>query len=617
MKLLPRTCRCLLFSAGGAVASATALWAQTFDPVGLAPLVTTATRVPESSAIIGTSLTTLSGADAVRQQLTSLADELWQSPGGPLFGTGRAGASTSLFLRGANSDQVLFLVDGSRFSDANANYGPFLGSWRPGATDQVEIARGPQSMLYGADAAGGVVSLSTPAGSVAPIQSIELEGGSFGTVQGTAELQGSLKGWTYNASLSGGETDNGRTNNQFRSANAVIRIDRRLTRTLAVGATLRGLDATYGDPGDIYTNNPYDHEKEQDLLGTFFATDQFGDNFSGKLTLGGHYRRFVSYEPGFAEQARDLRGVADGQITGRLTEHNHVTAGFDLETGQASDNGFEAIDHHDELLGLFVQDEFSPFENIYVTAGVRHDHYSSYGAADTGRTTLAWLGHSHFVKLRGSYGTGFNSPSFLDLYARSPSFVGNPQVKPSRSKGWDAGFDFYLPEDPSQVLSVTWFHTDYHNLIEDNFAATPATTYNAGKARTAGLEVGWKTHLAGAIQTKIAYTYLLATNRADGTRLLRRPRNSGSADLFLDLKNGWTVGAGGLYVSSRPDLDAQTFAAVQDPSYSAVRMYVHYQYNTRLGLHARVENGFDRVYSPINGYPARRRGYFGGVDYKF
>jgi len=591
--------------------------AQTFDPIGLEPVVTTATRVPESSAIIGTAIDSLSGADSAREQLTTLAEALWQSPGAPNFATGRTGASDSLFLRGANSDQVLFLVDGVRFSDANTNYGPFLGSWQTGITDHLEIARGPQSTLYGSDAVGGVVSLTTPAGTGKTSQSLEIEGGSFGTVDGQANVQGVVQKWAYNASLSGGETDNNRANNEFKSANAVIRIDRFLTNNLAVGATLRGLDAKYGDPGDIYTNDPYDHEKEQDLLGTLFATDKFGDNFSGKLTVGGHYRRFVSYEPGFAEQARDLRGVIDGQITGRLTQHNSITAGFDLETGQASDNGFGVIDHHDDLIGLFAEDEFSPFTNIYVTAGLRHDDYSTYGSANTGRATLAWLGPSHIIKLRGSYGTGFNSPSFLDLYARDPSFVGNPSLQPEHSSGWDAGFDFYLPEDPTQVLSVTWFHTDYRNLIEDNFDVYPATTYNVGAARTEGLEVGWKTHLAGAIQTKIAYTYLRARDTTDDTPLLRRPRSSGSADLFLDLKNGWTVGAGGQYVSSRSDIDAMTYDTVQDPGYTTVRAYVRWQYNARLSLHARVENGLNRVYYPVNGYPALPRGFYGGADWKF
>jgi vitamin B12 transporter len=231
---------------------------------------------------------------------------------------------------------------------------------------------------------------------------------------------------------------------------------------------------------------------------------------------------------------------------------------------------------------------------------LRHDDYSTYGSVTTGRATLAWLGPSHIVKLRGSYGTGFNSPSFLDLYSRDPYFVGNPRVQPEHSRGWDAGFDFYLPDDPSQVLSVTWFHTDYRNLIVDNFAVNPATDYNAGRASTQGLEVAWKTHLAGAIQTKIAYTYLLARDITDETPLLRRPRNSGSADLYLDLKNGWTVGVGGLYVGSRADIDALTYDTVQDPSYSSVRAYLRWQYNAHLGFHLRVENGF-----------------YGGADWKF
>jgi vitamin B12 transporter len=583
----------------------------------MSPLITTATPVPVSAAVLASSVDLITGADLARQQLSTLADALWQAPGGPSFSTGRMGASTSLFLRGANSDQVLFLVDGVRFSDANLAYGPFVGSYRTGPTDRIEIARGPQSTLYGADASGGVVSISIPQGTLNGGQSIGAEAGSFGTMQGDVSAQGALSGWAYNVGVTGGVTDNDRANNEFKSINGVLRLDHALTQNLAVGATVRALEAKYGDPGDIFTNDPTAHEKEQDLLGTVFLTAKEGQYFSEKITLGGQYRREDAWSFGADDVAREERGVLTGQVVGQVTANDRITSGFDLETGDASDSGFGAVDHHDTLAAVYAEDEYSPTKELFVTGGLREDDYSTYGSVTTGRVTLAALGASHLIKLRGSYGTGFNAPSFLDLYSRDPSFVGNPNLQPERSRGWDAGFDFYLPEDPSQVLSITYFHTNYTNLILDNFAASPATTYNAGTALTDGLEASWKTQLAGAVQTKLTYTYLVAEDTSDHTGLLRRPRDSGSADLYLDLKNGWTMGAGALLVGRRPDVDPVTFATIDDPSYSVVRVYARWQFNRHLGLHLRLENALNRAYEPVAGYPALPRGIFGGADWKF
>jgi vitamin B12 transporter len=220
------------------------------------------------------------------------------------------------------------------------------------------------------------------------------------------------------------------------------------------------------------------------------------------------------------------------------------------------------------------------------------------------------------VKLRASLGTGFDAPSFLDLYGRSPYYVGNPSLRPEKSRGWDAGMDFYVPGNQGS-LSLTWFETNFSNLIEDNFHIYPATADNVGRARTEGLEVAVKTVVAGSIQAKAAYTRLEAGNVADGTPLLRRPRDSASVDLWQDLGAGWSLGAGGSYVGNRADINALTYATVEDPTYTVVRIYAAWRVNPRLTLKVRVENLLDRNYEPVNGYPQTGTGIFGGAVWKF
>jgi len=591
------------------------------DPIALAPVITTATRTPESQMTLGTAVDMVSGADVAREQLSTLADALSGIAGAPIFATGQAGASASIFMRGANSDQTLFLVDGIRLNDANTDYANFLSGATVCSCDNLEIAHGPQSTLYGGEAVGGVISLRSQRGAGAPTEAVSAEVGSFDTIQGAVSAQGAPGTWAYNVAAAGGHTENERPNNDFDSANLTLRLDDALTKSLALGLTLRGFEGRYGDPGDEYTNNPYDFEREDNWLGTIFADGQISNNFTTHLTIGGQDRRYVAVTPEPGEPAgvtvvKNLRGVVDWQVTGQATQHNRVTAGITGDDETTQNTGFGSVDHGQTLFALYAEDEWNPITDVYLTGGVRRDDYNTFGSDDTGRVTLAWLGGGHFLKLRGSYATGFNAPSFLDLYGQNPYFVGNPRLVPEKARGGDVGMDFYAPGNAGTV-SVTAFRTDYRNLIEDNFAVFPATTVNIAHARTEGVELSVKTVVAGAVQAKVAYTYLVARNEPDLTPLLRRPRDSVSADFWLDAGNGLSVGVGGVYVGQRADIDAQTFDTVADPQYTVVRTYARYQVNRHLALKARVENMFNQMYAPVNGYPQPGIGYFAGAEWRF
>jgi vitamin B12 transporter len=587
-----------------------------FAPIQIDPVVTTATRLPEPVSTVGTDMDVVFSSDIGRQQLSTVADALAEVEGAPVFAAGQAGAATSLFLRGSNSNQTLFLVDGIRINDANTDYSAFIGGARFGPFDALEVAQGPQGTLYGAEAVGGVVSLKSQKGSGPPSESVEVEAGSFGTIGGDAEAQGASGPWAYAVSAGGGETENERPNNRFDSGDLTFRLDRSIFKDLSVGATIRGYVAKYGDPGDKYTNDLFDHERESDWLGTIFAEGRLSENFSTHLTLGGQDQQYTAVTKSGTTVVTNERGVVDWQVTGRMTGNNKLTAGLTAEDEMTRNPGFGGIDNRQTLFAVFAQDEWSPIKDIYLTGGVRHDDFDTFGGATTGRATIAALAADHAIKLRASYGTGFDSPSFLDLYGVGEGYVGNPKLQPEKSRGWDAGLDFYIPNNQGYV-GVTWFRTDSSNLIEDNFNVHPFTPVNLDKARADGLEVSVKTVVAGSIQAKVAYTWLQAEDVTDGTPLLRRPEDSASVDLWQDLGAGWSLGAGGDFVGRRADIDALTYATVKDPSYTVVRAYVAWKVNPRLTLRARVENLLDRQYEPVNGYPQPGTGIYGGAEWKF
>jgi len=577
--------------------------------------------VPAASPTAGGDVTAVSGADFAREQRGTLADALGEVAGASVFASGQLGAPASLLLRGADSDETLLLVDGIRLNDANIGYGGFLGGAAIFPTDRIAVALGPQSTLYGSGAAGGIVALSTPEGVGAPSESIAAEAGSFSTVDASIAAQGAAGKWAYNAAAAETRTDNDRINNAFHGEDLALRLDFNAGRYAAVGATLRGFDSRYGDPGDAFINDPVAHTTEENWLGTLFANVELTQYVASRLTLGGQERSYdalgdpAGVSPLATGDMADRRGIVDWQNTIQMTQQDRLVAGVTAEEDTVRETGASPIDRRQASYALYGEDDWNPLQGVYLTGALRRDDTDTFGAAGTGRVTAALVTAQNALKLRGSYGTGFNAPSLLDLYGRSAVMVGNPALQPERSQGWDFGCDFYIPENQG-AASLTWFRTDFENLIVDE-AASPTVPENAGVARTRGVEVVFKTVLAGIFQTKLTYTRLEADNLTSATPLPLRPRYDAGLDIWSDWGRGFSLGAGAGWVGSRADVDAQTLADVYDPSYAVARIYAAWKINGHLTVKLRVENALDRQYEPINGYPALGTGIFGGAEWRF
>ena len=590
-------------------------------PEVLEPVITTATRTPAAPRTIGTAVDYLSADDLARRQITSLAQALGGVAGAPQFASGASGAISSLFLRGANSNQTLFLVDGMRINDPNTDYQVFLGGACVAACDNLEVAHGPQSTLYGGEAVGGVVSLRAQRGAGAPTERVAVEVGSFGTIQGAVSAQGVNAATSYNVSAQGGHTDNDRPNNSFDSANVTVRLDRSLSKRTAIGGTLRWFHGDYADPGDRYTNDPDNAEVEDNVIATAFMDTLVYSEWRSHVLLGGQDRRFVASSPrtGRVTQTtlvQNRRGVLDWQNTFTGIERHRFIAGLTAEANHTRNTGFGNINRKQSLLAFFAQDEFSPTDDLYLTAGLRSDDYDTFGHATTGRVTAAWLLANRSLKLRASGSSAFRSPSFLDLYGTSAFYVGNPNLRPEAARGWDAGVDYYLPEKRG-TLSATWFETKFRDLLVYDFSAFPGTVVNVERARTRGLELSGQTSLAGVLEARLAFSYLEADNLTQGIRLLRRPRHSFNTDLWHQFTGGFSLGAGLVVVSDRRDVDAATFATIDAEDYSVVRVYAAWEINDRLTLKARVENLLNERYEEVNGYPALGTGAFASVTWNF
>ena len=306
--------------------------------------------------------------------------------------------------------------------------------------------------------------------------------------------------------------------------------------------------------------------------------------------------------------------MLDAQTSFSGIAGHRITAGTTTEANHTRNTGFGAINRKQTLVAIFTQDEFSPRDDVHLTAGLRNDDFDTFGRATTGRATAAWLLADRALKLRASYGTAFRSPSFLDLYGQSAFYVGNPNLRPERARGWDTGVDYYLPNRRGTV-GLTWFDTRFTNLITST--ANFRSVENIQRARTRGVEVSVQASLPANFVVRANYTYLEADNLTSSFRLLRRPRHRVGADLWRDFGHGFSAGAGLSTNGQREDVDARTFRTIDGEDFAVVRLYGAWQLRRQLTFKVRLENLLDEKYEEVNGYPALGFGAFAGVEWKW
>jgi len=166
---------------------------------------------------------------------------------------------------------------------------------------------------------------------------------------------------------------------------------------------------------------------------------------------------------------------------------------------------------------------------FFATAGVRLDRHSQFGLALTYRLAPAYFIEKSGTKLKATLGTGFKSPSLYQLYAPATSFgpIGNRDLKPEKSTGWDIGIEQFL-FNRKVLLGVTYFHNDYRDLIDFDFFQG---YLNIGKAESKGAEFYLQAEPMDKLQLQTSYMKLEAKDKETGTPLLRRPRDKFTASL--------------------------------------------------------------------------------------
>jgi len=547
---------------------------------------------------------------------------LREVPGVNVVQTGTAGQLTSVFMRGLPSQDMQVLLDGIPINQGLAGQFDFANLTTDNF-DRIEVARGPQSTIYGPRALAGVVQIFTKQGAGPPGVTVSSEGGTYGTFREALESDGKVGIFDYSIGASRLDTDNARPNNQYRNSDVIADLGLTPDPHLRLGSLFWYSSSDTGNPNSIFNPKPFDNFlTERWLIGPHLDWRPT-DWWEQRIIFDYDHERQVNNpnQDGFVGPTRALfrQTQLDYQNNIRPVLWLTLTDGFFFSHVLAGQErpfvlfGPKFISDETEEIAGFLQAALN-IDNFVFVAGGRIDNFNQFGNVWTYRVASSYKIVKTDTTLHASVATGFSPPSSQDKI-----FGMNFGLNPEKDFGYDAGIEQRLWER-RVIVGATYFHNDLSNIIGFN---GQFRTLNLGAAETQGVETELRAMPIPDLDLRASYTYLEAekTDNANitqpqGSRLPRRPRNevyvSGS---YLWCKRFRTT-IEAKFVNAREELNfgGPNFD-IED--YSFLNVAAEYEINPHMSIFGRIDNLTGEHYSEVFGFPNLGRTAYGGVKLRF
>jgi vitamin B12 transporter len=580
-------------------------------PVIQQEIIVTASALPESVEETPAAASVVTRDEIEKREARDVADILREVPGVTVSRTGSPGKTTSVFLRGGSSKQALVLWNGVEMNNAYHSAYNF-GQLSTAGVERVEIVRGPFSALYGSDAVSGVVNVLT-----APTHDeaqVDVEAGERGLVNAAAHAAISRDRWSGHATVEHRNDDGFAPNDDFTSTSLLGGASFTPNANASIGVLARYSSYDLGIPrnvnalGNAFVPTPNRREDGwESQLAIPIRFDAGRLTWNVRLTENHRNDDYEDPDGAFgAEKAHtDAVTRAANASVRTKTAIGTITLGGEYENSEVDHTdtfGLDVDSRDRDSRSVFIEDRIS-IGALQITAGLRNDHFDTFGSELSPRVAAAWVRNGH--KIRAAYGEGFRAPAIGELY--SP-FFGFPNLQPEHSRSIEVGYDRYW-RDGSFTASL--FDSDYEDLIfYDNLAGHYG---NIHTATSRGLELG-ATRNFGKLSAALSYTYLDTEDESTGEDLLRRPRHSGSLALGYDFAP-FTAELVVQHAGARLDVtDLFPYGNVTNEARTVADFTLRWLAGAVIP-YVRVENLTDERYEEVFGYPSAPRRFSAGVRY--
>lgn len=598
----------------------------------LDPLVVTATRTARPLSSVGSSLTLITAEDLEERQTTYVADILREVPGVAVIRQGGPGSLTEVRIRGAENNHTLVLIDGIEANNPAGEAFYDFGHLLADDIERIEVLRGPQSVLYGSEAVGGVINIITRHGSGRPRVAASLEGGSFSTLKTNASLSSSDENYDLLVSATHFQTNGisqikvpyGQPDKDgYRNTTAFAKLGLNPLDNLRLDLVGRYTDYTLEyDYYNFDLSNPFDARPETR------GEQAFGRALASLDLLDGHWQQRLGMALSYFKMTEFNRDLREEAATGKRVKFDYqsdlsfetptvaqakhlVTLGLEHEKEYADLEGAD-VDENFTTRSIFGQYQLDLFDRLSLTAGLRHDFNDQFDDAGTYRLTAAYNLTETGTRLRASYGTAVKNPTMTERYGFGTFLQPNPDLKPEKSRGWEVGVEQDLFDD-RLTLGAVYFDRKIRDLIAINESFTALE--NIDRARSRGVELTARLDILPGLTAGANYTYNDAEDD-EKEQLLRRPSHMASANLnyrFLDDRANLNL----TVIYNGKTYDIGDTGRVSLASYTLVNVAGSYRLTDNFEIFGRIENALNKNYEEIHNYNTTGRAAYAGMRIRF
>lgn len=580
-------------------------------------IVVTGTRIPMDVEDFGGAVTVITARDIELHQYRDITDALASVPGLHVAPSGGVGAQTSVFMRGAESNHVLVLIDGVEV--VNPGSGLFsLEHFQLNDVERIEVLRGPYSAQYGSEAIGGVINVVTRRGTGTPAAKARIESGSFETHSAIVNFSGQYgrsdfslgSAWLQTAGQSF-------TPQRLRGGSAAERdgydnLDIKASLGFDIDAASR-IDLGFGYVAADTRFDGFGHPFEVGALESSLYERRYSLNWSGEYLRsswqpslqGSHYSGQFHSTGGTRMHA--ARSKVEWRNDFSLSRSMKLVAGVETELEKVSGERRDSA----RTRAFYLQAWFQPFERLSLSGGWRNDDPDDFGTASNWQLSASYALSEFGADLYASYGTAFKAPTLGDRFG----FGGNADLDPERSHSWEVGGRQNLSASRGQ-FNVGWGVNYFDNEIRDliAFDLVDFQLKNIRSARIEGLESFISLDTAAGFGLRIDGTVMRAYD-GERVRLPRRPLRKGTLEMRWLGSPKWKFSTQINYVGRQSDIRRDTFRRVDKGGYTLVDVTAGYELSKDFSLFLRADNLFDRDYEPVDGYAGRGIGVHAGVEF--
>ncbi len=580
---------------------------HTCQQLEYAPCITISKYILRDPSVLTTASMSVDYIDQYTIENTNTIDTVQaiaRATGLNVVQSGPTGQQTSVFMRGMNSNHTMVAINGVAIKDHSTTGGLHdIGSDFIKHVTGIQVVKGSQGTLYGANAVGGVINFIT---TDSYANSISTTTGSNNTKGLTLKIHRNIDNHSVSVIADGTTSDgisvapSGTEKDGFDANNITINTkstwdDVEIKTTLIRRESDADLDNGTSDDLD------YTAENNMNLY-----------QLSGKVNTGlGSYNLTFSR----TEYDRDYYNGTEHDeydsysntvlLTNTIQKDKwDITPGVEYEEFEGSfDNRGQyysaSVDTGGENIGYFVNGNMIVSDKLLLSAGVRQDDPSLFGDYTTYR-----LGGTYdltgALQLKGNYATSVKTPTLYEMHGSDNyGYNGNPNLLPEEAVSTDLGFEFKFKES---VLDFVYFSTDLDNLITYG-----NSTYSnaSGKSNRHGAELKFNTLVSENIYWRTNATFTIAED-GNGTQVLRRPKWTGLTAVDYK-KDSWTTTAEYLHTGSHLDIDSATYATITKPSVGVANFHTNYEINENSNVIFSLNNAFDKTYERPDGYAQHGR----------